>query len=121
MFKPHLLAEIRRIRAEQDAAFQETLRLDQERERQKLEAEEAEKARIQAEIDRKEDIARGAFTYDVRCFGAIFDLPTYLPLSDIIRCGLTYHMSHQYWANPFPYSGTRTRTHLCTQKMAQYR
>ena len=52
------LAEIRRIRAEQDAAFQETLRLDQERERQKLEAEEAEKARIQAEIDRKENIAR---------------------------------------------------------------
>ena len=52
------LAEIRRIRAEQDAAFQETLRLDQERERQKLEAEEAEKARIQAEIDGKENIAR---------------------------------------------------------------
>ena len=59
------LAEIRRIRAEQDAAFLETLRLDQERERQKLEAEEAkrheeeaEKARIQADIDRKENIAR---------------------------------------------------------------
>ena len=46
------------IRQEQDAAFQEALRLDQERERQKLEAEEAEKARIQAEIDRKENIAR---------------------------------------------------------------
>ena len=53
------------IRQEQDAAFQATLRLDQERERQKLEAEEAklheeeaEKARIQADIDRKENIAR---------------------------------------------------------------
>ena len=46
------------IRREQDAAFQEALRLDQERERQKLEAEEAEKARIQAKIDRKENIAR---------------------------------------------------------------
>ena len=23
--------------------------------------------------------AKGAFTYDVRCFGGIFDLPTYLP------------------------------------------
>ena len=46
------------IRQEQDAAFQEALRLDQERERKKLEAEEAEKARIQAEIDRKENIAR---------------------------------------------------------------
>lgn len=53
------------IRQEQDAAFQETLRLDQERERLKLEAEEAkkraeeeEKARIQAEIERKDDIKR---------------------------------------------------------------
>ena len=53
------------IRQEQDAAFQATLRLDQERERQKLEAEEAkrheeeaEKARIQADIDQKENIAR---------------------------------------------------------------
>jgi FAS-associated factor 2 len=53
------------IRQEQDAAFQATLRLDQEHERQKLEAEEAklheeeaEKARIQADIDRKEKIAR---------------------------------------------------------------
>ena len=53
------------IRQEQDAAFQETLRLDQERERQKLEAEEAkrreeeaEQARAQAEIERKENIAR---------------------------------------------------------------
>ena len=53
------------IRLQQDAAFQATLRLDQERERQKLEAEEAklheeeaEKARIQVDIDRKEYIAR---------------------------------------------------------------
>ena len=53
------------IRQEQDAAFQATLRLDQERERQKLEAEEAkrheeeaEKACIQADIERKENIAR---------------------------------------------------------------
>jgi len=53
------------IRQEQDAAFQETLRLDQERERQKLEAEEAkrreeeaEQARVQAEIERKDNIAR---------------------------------------------------------------
>ena len=53
------------IRQEQDAAFQATLLLDQERERQKLEAaeaqsheEEAEKARIQTDIDRKENIAR---------------------------------------------------------------
>ena len=53
------------IRQEQDAAFQATLLLDQEREQQKLEAteaqsheEEAEKARIQADIDRKENIAR---------------------------------------------------------------
>ena len=53
------------IRQEQDAAFQETLRLDQERERQKLEAEEAkrreeeaEEARVRAEIERKETIAR---------------------------------------------------------------
>ena len=56
-------------------------------------------------------------------------------------------MSHRYWANPFPYSGTwtrtrepgpkyipsmgpvlgnldpylGTRTRLCTQKLAQYR
>ena len=22
---------------------------------------------------------KGAFTYDIRCFGGIFDLPTYLP------------------------------------------
>ena len=33
---------------------------------------------------------KGAFTYDVRYFWVIFDLPTYLPKSDIIRCGLTY-------------------------------
>ena len=53
------------IRQEQDAAFQATLLLDQEQERQKLEAVEAqshegeaEKARIQTDIDRKENIAR---------------------------------------------------------------
>lgn len=53
------------IRQEQDAAFQETLRLDQERDRQKQEAEEAkrreeqeEQARVQAEIERKDTIAR---------------------------------------------------------------
>merc|ERR1712001_738751 len=53
------------IRQEQDAAFQETLRLDQERERQKLEAEEAkkraeeeERMQIQQEIERKEEIRR---------------------------------------------------------------
>ncbi len=53
------------IRQEQDAAFQETLRLDQERERQKREAEEAKKreeeeelAREQAEVDRKASIKR---------------------------------------------------------------
>merc|ERR1712020_97004 len=51
------------IRQEQDAAFQETLRLDQERERQKLEAEEAkrreeeaEQARVQAEIELASEI-----------------------------------------------------------------
>lgn len=53
------------IRQEQDAAFQETLRMDQERERLKREAEEAklraeeeERARQQAEIERKEQIHR---------------------------------------------------------------
>ena len=53
------------IRQEQDAAFQETLRLDQERERLKREAEEAkkreeeeERAREQAEVERKESIKR---------------------------------------------------------------
>ena len=53
------------IRQEQDAAFQATLLLDQERDRQKLEAaeaqsheEEAEKARIQTDIDRKENIVK---------------------------------------------------------------
>ena len=53
------------IRQEQDAAFQATLLLDQNREQQKLEAaeakhceEEAEKARIQTDIDRKDYIAR---------------------------------------------------------------
>ena len=53
------------IRQEQDAAFQATLLLDQERDRQKLEAveaqsheEEAEKAHIQTDIDQKENIAR---------------------------------------------------------------
>lgn len=53
------------IRQEQDAAFQETLRLDQERERLKREAEEAkkreeeeERAREQAEVDRKASIQR---------------------------------------------------------------
>merc|ERR1719361_2866589 len=53
------------IRQEQDAAFQETLRMDQERERLKLEAEEAkkraeeeERMQIQQEIERKEEIRR---------------------------------------------------------------
>lgn len=53
------------IRQEQDAAFQETLRMDQERERLKREAEEAkrreeeeERARQQAEVERKETIRR---------------------------------------------------------------
>lgn len=53
------------IRQEQDAAFQETLRMDQERERLKREAEEAkrreeeeEKARVLAEVARKEEIRR---------------------------------------------------------------
>ena len=50
------------IRQEQDAAFQATLRLDQERELEaeeaKLHEEEAGKACIQADIDRKENIAR---------------------------------------------------------------
>ena len=40
---------------------------------------------------------KGAFTYDVRCFGGIFDLPTYpnqilyyISLFSKIRCSLTY-------------------------------
>jgi hypothetical protein len=42
-------------------------------------------------------ITKGAFTYDVRCFGGIFDLPTYpnqmlyyISLFSQIRCSLTY-------------------------------
>ena len=53
------------IRQEQDAAFQETLRMDQERERLKREAEEAkiraeeeEKEKERLEIARKEEIQR---------------------------------------------------------------
>jgi len=53
------------IRQEQDAAFQETLRMDQERERLKREAEETKRrqeeeelARQQAEVERKEGIRR---------------------------------------------------------------
>ena len=34
-------------------------------------------------------MSRGAFTYDVKSFWVILDLLTYLPLSDIVRCGLT--------------------------------
>jgi hypothetical protein len=40
---------------------------------------------------------KGAFIYDVRCFGGIFDLPTYpnqilyyISLFSKIRCSLTY-------------------------------
>ena len=62
------------IREEQDAAFQETLRQDQEKERKKKEAEEArrlqeqaEQARVRAEQDRKERIARAK----VDCAGRI--------------------------------------------------
>jgi FAS-associated factor 2 len=58
----HINAEIRQ---EQDAAFQETLRLDQEREKLKQEAIEAknreeaeERARVQDEADRKDAIRR---------------------------------------------------------------
>ena len=46
-------------------------------------------------IERK--LTKGAFTYDVRCFGGIFDLPTYpnqilyyISLCSKIRCSLTY-------------------------------
>ena len=44
-----------------------------------------------------EDLTRGAFTYDVRCFSDIFDLPTYpnqmlyyISLFSKIRCSMTY-------------------------------
>lgn len=61
------------IRQEQDAAFQETLRQDQERERIKQEAEEAKKReeeaeqqRVRAEQDRKERIAKAKIECAVR-------------------------------------------------------
>ena len=48
-------------------------------------------------FDKKVKMAKGAFTYDVRCFGGIFDLPTYpnqilyyISLCSKIRCSLTY-------------------------------